>query len=180
MPVARTVTMRVFRAMDTFSGNLRVIIGSRRRRGARPPNRRAIDRAPERQAASDDGCGRTRVVVANSAAASTGRKKPSAEVAKDKAKEAERAPDSGTTGEPPSLWDQRAELGKGAPLPQDGWSFLKALNERIDVVALYELMLRSTDEKLAGRLIEQALKMGYEQSPMAEEEWGAPMTAHLP
>jgi hypothetical protein len=180
MPVAKTATMKTFRTMDTLSGDVRVISGSRRRMGVRPPNRRAIDRSPESQAASDDERGKTRELAAVSAASSTGRKKPSAEVAKGKAKEAERAPDKGTTGEPPSLWDQRAELGKGPLLPQDGWAFLKALNERIDVVALYELMLRSTDEKLAGRLVEQALKLGYEQNPNAEEEWGAPMTAHLP
>jgi hypothetical protein len=180
MAVARTVTMKVFRTMDRLSGDLRVISGSRRRRGVRPPNHQAIDRSPECQAASDDRSGRTLGLAADSAAGSTGRKKPSADVAKDEAKEAERTPTPGSTGGPPSLWDQRAELGTGTKLPQDGWAFLKALNERIDVVALYELMLRSPDEKLAGRLVEQALKMGYERNPIVEEEWGAPITGHLP
>ena len=180
MPVPKTMTMKNFRTTDTLSGDVRVIAGSRRPKGVRPPTRRATDRSPKRQAASDDGRGKTRKLAAVSAAASSGRKKPSAEVAKAKTKEAARTPDSGTTGEPPSLWDLRAELGKGPQLPQDGWAFLQALNERIDVVALYELMLRSTDEKLAGRLIEQALKMGYENNPITDEEGEAPMTAHLP
>jgi hypothetical protein len=62
------------------------------------------------------------------------------------------------------------ELGKGPALPEDGRAFLKALNEQIDVVSLYVLMLRSPDEKLAGRLAEQALKLGYSEDAQGEEE----------
>ena len=77
---SNSVSIRVFRTMDTLSGNLRVKIRSRHRRGVCPPTRPAMNPSPENQAASDDGSGTTDELAANSAAVSTDRK-PCAEAA---------------------------------------------------------------------------------------------------
>ena len=46
----------------------------------------------------------------------------------------------------------------------------RALNRKIDVVALMNLLLRSPDDKLSGRLLEQVLEMAYEKTERAAEE----------
>ena len=69
-----------------------------------------------------------------------------------------------------ALWERRMHLKGGPELPKDGWEFLQVLNEKIDVVELMNLLLRSPDDKLSGRLLEQALEMAYEKTERAAEE----------
>jgi hypothetical protein len=169
MACVRTVTMKEFRGMDLMSGSLRVYGRSRARRGARPPKGTAIERKQLEQAATDDGSGKLVGGDATSSVATATTRKACAGAAEQKPK-AERATEKEGGGDPPSLWDRRMELGKGSVLPEDGRAFLKAVNEQIDVVSLYVLLLRSPDEKLAGRLAEQALKLGYSEVGLGEEE----------
>jgi hypothetical protein len=168
MAAARTVTMKIFRGMDQFSGNLRVISGSRRRRGVRPPNRQAIDRSPENQAASDDGSGKTSGLTADSAAGNTGRK-PDAEVAKNKAKEAKRTPDTEGGGFDTTLWEQKLELGGGAKLPVDGAQFVEAVNRETDLVKMTGRTLKSKDDRVTRGLLELLLEMRYGKSSQGSE-----------
>jgi hypothetical protein len=63
-----------------------------------------------------------------------------------------------------SLWGERVNLQGGPELPANGWEFLKAVNARIDIVRLTELILRASDEKLVTRVTEQLLEMAYEKT----------------
>jgi hypothetical protein len=57
----------------------------------------------------------------------------------------------GTGGDGGELSNERVTLQGGSELPRDGWEFLEAVNEKIAVVRVMEVLLRSKDEKLAGR-----------------------------
>jgi hypothetical protein len=179
MACVRTVTMKEFRGMDLMSGSLRVYGRSRARRGARPPKGTAIERKQLEQAATDDGSGKFVGGVATSSVTAATTRKPCAGAAEQKP-EAERATEAKGGGEPSSLWDRRMELGKGPAVPENGRAFLKAVNEQMDVVSLYVLLLRSPDDKLAGRLAEQVLKMGYSENGQGEADWRASISEHLP
>lgn len=207
MSQAQTVTMRVFRTMDPLSGNLRVVAGSRRRRGVRKPNGQAMSKSQEIQAGSDDESGMTAGRGATSASAPAADRESGADAAREKAKETARTPHirkedhkdediqskvetdkndcpeggGGTGDDSTSLWDKRNELGKGGKLPEDGWSFLKAVNGRYDIVGAVVLHLKSVDEKLGGRLVEQLLEMAYEKNVrVAEEESPARISCNVP
>ncbi len=60
-----------------------------------------------------------------------------------------------------SLWDERAQLDGGVPLPEDGVGFVDAVNVNIDLIRLTELLLRGTDEKSSKSLLERLLEMRY-------------------
>jgi hypothetical protein len=75
----------------------------------------------------------------------------------------------GTGGDGGEVSNERVTLQGGSELPRDGWEFLEAVNEKIDVVRVMEVLLRSKDEKLAGRLTEQLLEMAYEKSQRVME-----------
>jgi hypothetical protein len=65
------------------------------------------------------------------------------------------------SGGPPSLWDQKMELEGGSELPEDGTAFVEAVHKRIDLVRLTELVLKSLDERLTQRQLEQLLELKY-------------------
>jgi hypothetical protein len=65
------------------------------------------------------------------------------------------------SGGPPSLWDQKMELEGGSELPEDGTAFVEAVHKRIYLVKLTELVLKSLDERLTQRQLEQLLELKY-------------------
>ncbi len=177
----QTITMRAFRGMDTFSGEMRVIGGSRARRGVRRQNHRASCNSLRVLAGSDAGRGSTAGGSAHTSAAHAADHRPAADSAKTKVKKRRRTPDkkvkSSTKkgsggGDAPvkSLWDERAELDGGVPLPEDGVGFVDAVNVNIDLIRLTELLLRGTDEKSSKSLLERLLEMRYGKNARREEE----------
>ncbi len=182
MACVRTVTMRAFRGMDTFSGEMRVIGGSRARRGVRRQNHRASCNLPTELAGSDAGRGLTAGGSAHTSAAHAADHKTDADSAKTKVKKGKRTPDKkkkrksstkmGTGGGDrlvESLWDERAELDGGVPLPEDGVGYVDAVNVNIDLIRLTELLLRGTDEKSSKSLLERLLEMRYGKNARAVE-----------
>jgi len=174
--------MRAFRGMDTFSGEMRVIGGSRARRGVRRQNHRASCNLPTELAGSDAGGGFTAGGSAHTSAAHAADHKTDADSAKTKVKKARRTPDKkkkrksksktkmgtgGGAGPVESLWDERAELDGGVPLPEDGVGFVDAVNVNIDLIRLTELLLRGTDEKSSKSLLERLLELRYGKNARA-------------
>ncbi|MGB2677669.1 MAG: hypothetical protein WAN12_11365 [Candidatus Acidiferrum sp.] len=168
--------------MDTFSGAMRVIGGSRARRGVRRQNHRASCNSLRELAGSDAGRGLTAGGSAHTSAAHAADHKTDADPAKAKVKKPKRTPDKkkrrksstklgtvGGDGPVESLWDERAELDGGVPLPEDGVGFVDAVNVNIDLIRLTELLLRGTDEKSSKSLLERLLEMRYGKNARGSE-----------
>ena len=178
----QTITMKAFRGMDTFSGEMRVIGGSRARRGVRRQNHRASCNSLRELAGSDAGRGLTAGGSAHTSAAHAADHKTDADSAKTKVKKGKRTPDKkkkrksstkkgtgGGAGPVESLWDERAQLDGGVPLPEDGVGFVDAVNVNIDLIRLTELLLRGTDEKSSKSLLERLLEMRYGKNARGSE-----------
>jgi len=177
----QTITMRAFRGTDTFSGSVRVQGGSRTRRGVRRQNRPASCNSLTELAGSDAGRGSTAGGSAPTSAAHAADHKTDADPAKTKVKKARCTPDkkkaskskpkeSGGGGGPvESLWNERATLDGGVPLPEDGIGFVDAVNVNIDLIRLTELLLRGTDEKSSKSLLERLLEMKYGKNARGSE-----------
>ena len=175
----QTITMRAFRGTDTFSGSVRVQGGSRTRRGVRRQNRPASCNSLTVLAGSDAGRGLTAGGSAPTSAAHAAAHKTDADPAKTKVKKARRTPDKEKAskskpkesggGDAPveSLWNERATLDGGVPLPEDGVGFVDAVNVNIDLIRLTELLLRGTDEKSSKSLLERLLEMRYGKNARA-------------
>ena len=63
-----------------------------------------------------------------------------------------------------------ATHGPGTELPKDSAAFVRAVNEKIDLVQLMVELLRGNDDKLAGRLVEQLVEMAYEKNSAGVED----------
>lgn len=174
----QTVTMRAFRGMDMFSGEVRVIGGSRARRGVRRQNHLASCNSSREQAGSDAGRGMTAGGSAHISAAHAAGHKTDADLAETKVKKLRRTSkkkeksnpkkgNGGGDGKVESLWDERAQLDGGVPLPEDGVGFVDAVNVNIDLIRLTELLLRGTDEKSSKSLLERLLEMRYGKNARA-------------
>ncbi len=178
----QTITMRAFRRTHTFSGTLRVQGGSRTRRGVRLQNRQASCNSLTELAGSDAGRGLTAGGSAPTSAAHAADHKTDADPAKTKVKKARCTPDKkkaskskpkesgGGDGPVESLWNERATLDGGVPLPEDGVGFVDAVNVNIDLIRLTELLLRGTDEKSSKSLLERLLEMRYGKNARHAEE----------
>jgi len=178
MGQAQTITMKAFRGMDTFSGEVRVIGGSRTRRGVRRLNHRASCNSLREMAGSDAGRGITAGGSAHTSAAHAAGHKTDADSAKKKVKKRRRTSnkkeksrpkkgEGGGGGRVESLWDERAQLDGGVPLPEDGVGFVDAVNVNIDLIRLTEILLRGTDEKSSKSLLERLLEMRYGKNARA-------------
>lgn len=179
MAAVQTLTMRNFRRMDTFSGEVRVIPGSRTRRGVRRQEHRASCNSREGLAGSDAGSGLTAGGSAHTSVAHAAGHKTDADLAEAKVKKRGGTPvkkveekkveekkprakkGSGGDGPVESLWDEKAQLDGGVPLPEDGVGFVDAVNVNIDLIRLAELLLRGTDERSSKSLLEKLLEMRY-------------------
>lgn len=60
-----------------------------------------------------------------------------------------------------SLWQEKAQLDGGDPLPEDGPAFVDCVNDHIDLVRTTELLLRGRDDKSSKSLLELLLEMKY-------------------
>lgn len=116
-------------------------------------------------AASDDAGGRTAAEAATSPADGTGRR-AYAEVAQERpAREAR----SRVLSE--AAVNKGAELPAGeAELPADRSAFALAVHARVNLVAAWERLVRSGDEKIAQRALEKLDEMGYERRKDEGEE----------
>jgi hypothetical protein len=219
MPLAimRTITPKQFRQTTLFSGEVRVIAGSRTRRGARWQRGQASCNSPELAGADAasfaDAGGSANTSTAHAANPETGAglAKPAAEVAErapkqkkqtvnpadkakaeaheekkkqeeQKAKASESGGGNGKGGngngggkgddddddEPPSVWEERACLNGGRNLPDSLANFVDRVNERISVVRVVELLLRSPDDKAARGLVEKLLEARYGKAARTE------------
>ena len=178
----QTITMRAFRGTETFSGTVRVEGGSRTRRGVRRQNRRASCNLLTELAGSDAARGSTAGGSAHTSAAHAAGHKTDADPAKTKVKKARRTPNKkkarknkpkksgGGDGPVESLWNERATLDGGVPLPEDGVGFVDAVNVNIDLIRLTEILLRGTDEKSSKSLLERLLEMRYGKNARHAEE----------
>ncbi len=174
----KTITMKAFRGMDRFSGEMRVIGGSRARRRVRRQKRLTSCNSLKEMAGSDAGCGLIASGSANTSSAHAAVHKTDAEPAKNKVKTPKRTPDNkkksktkkgkgGGGGPVESLWDERAQLDGGVPLPEDGVGFVDAVNVNIDLIRLTEILLRGTDERSSKSVLERLLEMRYGKSSRA-------------
>ena len=93
MAQPQTITIRAFRGMDTFSGEIRVVGGSRARRGVRRQNHQASCNSLRELAGSDAGRGLTAGGSAHTSAAHAADHKTDADSAKTKVKKRRRTPD---------------------------------------------------------------------------------------
>ena len=73
----------------------------------------------------------------------------------------------GRGGPVESLWDEKAQLDGGVPLPEDGIGFVDAVNVNIDLIRLTEILLRGTDERSSKSLLERLLEMRYGKNARA-------------
>src|SRR5208337_2236243 len=89
----QTITMKAFRGMDTFSGEMRVIGGSRARRGVRRQNRLASCNSLREMAGSDAGRGMTVGGSAHTSPAHAAGHRTDADPAETKVKKRRRTPD---------------------------------------------------------------------------------------
>jgi len=181
MGQAQTITMRDFRRTQRFSGNVRVEGGSRTRRGVRRQNRPASCKSPTKPAGSGAARGLTAGGSAPTSAARAADHKKNADSAGTKAKKPRGTPHkkqpskpkhakSGGDGPVESLWNERATLDGGVPLPEDGIGFVDAVNVNIDLIRLTELLLRGRDEKSSKSLLERLLEMRYGKDARHAEE----------
>jgi hypothetical protein len=185
MAQPRTMTMRTFRGMDALSGEMRVIGGSRARRGVRRQNHLASCNSLRNLAGSDAARGLTAGGSAHTSTAHAAGHNTDADSAKKKVKKRGCTPDkreknctkrgSGGDGPVESLWDERAQLDGGVPLPEDGVGFVDAVNVNIDLIRLTELLLRGTDEKSSKSLLERLLEMRYGKNARASMAEGGPL-----
>jgi len=172
-------TLKGFRENESPMCGVVLVVGPASRVGGVPSSTsQATHESQLGEAASDDGSVATAGGDAPSAAAAAGRE-TNVEVADSMAKKSKGTPRQKEPESTEALWEQRMHLKGGPELPKDGWEFLQALNRKIDVVALMNLLLRSPDDKLSGRLLEQVLEMAYEKTERAAEqsetsEWNIP------
>ena len=180
--------MKAFRRLDSLSGELRVVGGSRKRRGVRRQGRRASCNSPKGKAGFDASGKATAGGSARTSAARAAGRKTGAKPAKPKAHPAGRPSDKkavenhrtrgkgGGNGPIESLWDERAQLDGGVPLPEDGVGFVDAVNVNIDLIRLTELLLRGTDERSSKSLLERLLEMRYGKIARAALAETGPLT----
>lgn len=199
MAAARPVlmTMREFRRMKNFSGEVRVQPGSRTRKGVRRHRRQASCNSPEGKAGT---VARSRAAggeSAHSSAAHATSRFTDTDLAEAKAKHVERTSlqtkkkgsktqsvaggGKGGGGPVESLWEERSMLDGGDPLPKDGPGFVDSVNDYIDLVRTTELLLRDQDAKSSKSLLELLLEMKYgsdARAALAAHQSGASGSTH--
>ena len=174
----RTMTLMVFRRTDQFSGELRVVSGSRTRKGVRRHGGQASCNSLKELSGTAAACGTAAGESAHTSAAHAAGCSTDADLAGSIAKDDQRTPpkmntkskgkqaatktgDGGQKGPIESLWEEKAGLDGGEDLPEDGIGFVEAVNEHINLVKLTELMLRGTHEKSCKSRLGQLLDIRY-------------------
>ena len=190
MGQVQTITMKAFRGMDSFSGELRVMEGSQTRRGVRRQNRRASCNSLRELAGSDAGCGFTAGESEHTSAAHAADHQTDADSAETMVNEAGGTPQSnekdGIAQEnsgvvPPDAcdpekkqWTPLLTLVQGAmqeteALPRDGKEFVEAVNREIYLVGVVKSLLTNDDVKVKHRMCEQLVDIAYGKSSKGAE-----------
>lgn len=145
---------------------------------ASPPHPAQEREAPleNSRAASDDARDFPSAAAASSAAAGTERD-ACAEVAPPKAGEARAGAGHNThagTGTPRAPSESGKKSGEqvdippgSEPLPMDGPGFVDAMHAHVDLFLACARLVKSSDEKIAQRMVERLLEMSYGKSPAA-------------
>jgi hypothetical protein len=184
------MTRRGFReTKGLLSGDVYVVGRSLRHSGVPEPVNAAPDASRKGKAATDDGSGKTAGGDATTSVATAAVRGTCAEVADSMAKKAKGTPkvkqvktpeeqcgESGKDMKKPqdtnTLWEMKMDLGGGPELPSSGRGFVEAVNAKMDLVTLAQIQLKSRDEKLSGRLLEQLLKIAYQDGGETRGESG--------
>jgi hypothetical protein len=120
-----------------------------------------MNQSRKKPAASDDAGGKTAVRTAASAEADDAVRKGCAEAAGKKGKPLERPRARTAPGAPRNVFEEDY-------LPQHGQGFVEAVHRMVDLVSISEQLLRSDDEKLRHKFLEQLLDMAYGKDARAE------------
>jgi hypothetical protein len=120
----------------------------------------AMSQSRKKPAASDDAGEKTAVRTAHSAEAVDAVRKGCAEAA-GKGKPLERPHARTTPGVPRNIFQEDY-------LPEHGQGFVEAVHRLVDLVSISEQLLRSDDEKLRHKFLEQLLDMAYGKDARAE------------
>jgi hypothetical protein len=120
-----------------------------------------MSQSRKKPAASDDAGGKTAVRTAHSAEADDAVRKTYAEAAGKKGKPLERPHARTTPGVPRNIFQEDY-------LPEHGQGFVEAVHRLVDLVAISEQLLRSDDEKLRHKFLEQLLDLAYGKDARAE------------
>lgn len=197
----RTMTLMAFRRTDQFSGALRVVPGSRTRKGVRRHSGRASCNSLKGLAGTDAPGGTAAGESAHTSAAHAADCSTDADLAGSIAENDVRTPTKkrpkskgkhaaaktgggGEVGPVEALWEEKAELDGGEILPEDGIGFVEAVNEHINLVKLTELLLRGADEKSCKSLLGQLLDIRYGKNARlaaaARDEGPDKLTWNLP
>ena len=188
MAASRAVLMTVeqFRKTENFSGEVRVRPGSRTRRGVRRHERGASCNSLDGLAGPVATNGAAAGGSAHSSAAHAASRAKDADPADSQTKRAERTLAKGAkeSGKRPvgavrggggpieALWEERAMLDGGDPLPPQGPEFVDCVNDYIDLVRTTELLLRDPDAKSSKSLLERLFEMKYGEEARASAGQG--------
>jgi len=186
--------------MDSLSGELRVVGGSRTRRGVRRQGRRARHLTAQAgnsrrvEAGTDAACGVAAGGSAHTSNAHAASRGTDAEPAEPKAGQAARTPETDkplpekarTTGgggptvvDPagekqwkPRLWFSPEELHEPELLPKDGRSFIEAINRQIQLVGAGTKLLTEEDPRIRQKVWEQLIDIAFGQkgAPVRTEQ----------
>jgi len=66
------------------------------------------------------------------------------------------------------------------PLAADGPGFVDAMHAHVDLYLACARLVRSSDEKIAQRMVERLLEMSYGKSPTPQNEDAAPVIFDVP
>ncbi len=169
------LTVREFvRMTEPLSGVCRVRAGSVRRTGGRGRATLVNDPMPATRPGPDDGSGAHTKRNAASDATTVCRKSDAGSARASLAHRpgpprstSRRRPGGGDLppGDLPRSLAEREKLGPGPELPQNGMDLLAAINQKVDVTEVGGIILRTADEKVALRLLEQLFELAYVRSP---------------
>jgi hypothetical protein len=182
MGAAFRVGISTFRTLyDPLSGELCVVGGSPRHRGARKSHHRAKSSSLKPTAGFDDGSGPTAGGSAHNSAAHAAGCEPCADSAGGKGNGTKRAPEKGVEQWVPLLEFPENELRLVEPLPLDALRFVKAVNEEVQMVGIAKGLLTTGDIKVTQRVFEQLMEMAYgKNARIAEEEHPPKISLNVP
>jgi hypothetical protein len=171
MAAAFRVGINTFRTLnDPLSGELCVVGGSPRHRGARKFHHQAKSPSPKSTAGSDDGSGPTAGESAHDSTAHAADCKPCTDSAGGSGNGTKRAPEKGVEQWVPILEFPEKELRPVEPLPHDGLRFVQAVNEEVQMVGIAKGLLTADDIKVKQRVFEQLMEMAYGKNARGGEK----------
>ena len=171
MAVTFRCGIRTFRTLNgPLSGEVHVRGGYSRAKGARKRKGRAKSRSLEPCAGPDDGSGTTAGGSARTSDAPPAARETSGGSADGGGKETKRAPNDNLQLVK-RLECAEADLRPIEALPENGVQFVKALNARVQMVAVGCALLLDEDARVRQQVFEQLVELAYgKNSRVVEEE----------